>query len=86
MVKLTVEQLNILRKSFELPHYNDFDFSIDQMMENLKIEIDDVTAKQLIEYADTRFVEHGLVDDEPNEFGRDMEMIRDHIYYSLKEQ
>lgn len=86
MIKLTEEQLNIIKNSFSLPYYNEFEFDLEEMKSNIKKEIDEITALQLIEYVDTRFIEHGLVDDEPNKFGRDMEMIRDHIYYSLKDQ
>ena len=86
MIKLTEEQINIIKNSFRLTYYNEFEFDLEEMKANLKNEIDETTALQLIEYADTRFVEHGLVDDEPNKFGRDMEIIRDHIYYSLKDQ
>lgn len=84
MIKLTEELLNIIKNSFKLPHYNEFEFDLEKMKSNIKNEIDETTALQLIECADTRFVEHGLVDDEPNAFGRDMESIRDYIYYSLK--
>lgn len=83
-IDISENDIRFLIESFEKPDENERDYSRERLkecIENNEFSRDEIS--DLISYLDDLFLLHGLKNDEPTEYGREAERLRDLIFYQF---